>query len=181
MPRAIQTAGGSGSRPTTPMADAPPNPRFLARKRPVHPLPVDYTNRCAIIFLTVCTRNRQAALANESAHRHFLAAVAASRSLARWAICNNARPYPSFLCPGRDSRAANGWLGQVLEISCDEKPGRRRRVALADGLLDSQLRRRENYEAKWDYVCNNPVRAGLVQDGNRWPFQGEMNELRWRE
>lgn len=44
---------------------------------------------------------------------------------------------------------------------------------------DTRLRRDENYAEKWDYVVQNPVRAGLVACAEDWPFQGEMNELRW--
>jgi putative transposase len=44
---------------------------------------------------------------------------------------------------------------------------------------DTQLRRHENYEAKWQYVLANPVRAGLVAKPEDWPHQGELNVLRW--
>ena len=30
---------------------------------------------------------------------------------------------------------------------------------------DKQLRRSENYDSKWQYVVDNPVRAGLAQEG----------------
>jgi len=42
-----------------------------------------------------------------------------------------------------------------------------------------RLRREESYLQKWEYVRLNPVRAGLVDDAENWPFQGELNELRW--
>jgi len=44
---------------------------------------------------------------------------------------------------------------------------------------DSQLRRTESYEEKWNYVCENPVRAGLCGCSNSWVFQGEMSSLAW--
>jgi len=44
---------------------------------------------------------------------------------------------------------------------------------------DRQLRSDESYDEKWDYACQNPVRAGLVKNPEDWPYQGEMNELRW--
>lgn len=46
---------------------------------------------------------------------------------------------------------------------------------------DTQLRGHESYAAKWEYVRENPVRAGLVSDANEWAFQGEVNVLYWRE
>jgi hypothetical protein len=44
---------------------------------------------------------------------------------------------------------------------------------------DTQLRRGENYDEKWEYIRANPVRAGLVPRVEDWPHQGELNELRW--
>jgi REP element-mobilizing transposase RayT len=45
---------------------------------------------------------------------------------------------------------------------------------------DRQLRSEESYADKWEYVRNNPVRHGLVQDADAWPYQGELNVLNWR-
>jgi putative transposase len=44
---------------------------------------------------------------------------------------------------------------------------------------DTQLRRHESYALKWEYVRQNPVRAGLATRPEDWPYQGELNELRW--
>jgi len=55
----------------------------------------------------------------------------------------------------------------------------RRPTNLATPFLDTQLRRGESYDAKWDYVVANPVRAGLVSKSEDWPYQGEMNVLTW--
>jgi len=44
---------------------------------------------------------------------------------------------------------------------------------------DRQLRRGERYDKKWEYVRNNPVRHGYVTKVEDWPYQGELNELRW--
>jgi putative transposase len=44
---------------------------------------------------------------------------------------------------------------------------------------DTQLRRDENYDSKWQYICENPVRAGFVAQSQDWPFQGELNMLQW--
>jgi hypothetical protein len=44
---------------------------------------------------------------------------------------------------------------------------------------DTRLRSGESYDAKWEYVRNNPVRAGLVKTADEWPYQGELNVLPW--
>ena len=45
------------------------------------------------------------------------------------------------------------------------------------GFFDHVLRASESYSGKWDYVLRNPVRAGLVDDIHKWPFQGEIVRL----
>jgi putative transposase len=32
----------------------------------------------------------------------------------------------------------------------------------------------ESYSEKWEYICGNPVRAGLVKESNDWKYQGEV-------
>jgi hypothetical protein len=44
---------------------------------------------------------------------------------------------------------------------------------------DTQLRHGESYTAKWEYVRNNPVRAGLCTSTEAWPFQSEVSPLMW--
>ena len=47
--------------------------------------------------------------------------------------------------------------------------------------FDRQLRSGESYREKWDYVWHNPVRAGLVDRPEDWPYQAELNVLSWHE
>jgi putative transposase len=42
------------------------------------------------------------------------------------------------------------------------------------GFFDHILRTDESYGEKWNYVRNNPVRAGLVKNAGDWPYQGEI-------
>jgi putative transposase len=42
------------------------------------------------------------------------------------------------------------------------------------GFHDHLLRTDESYSEKWDYVFQNPVRAGLVVRAEDWPFAGEI-------
>ena len=46
-----------------------------------------------------------------------------------------------------------------------------------DGFFDHVLRNDESYSQKWDYVRMNPVRAGLSQTPEEWPYQGEIMSL----
>jgi REP-associated tyrosine transposase len=42
------------------------------------------------------------------------------------------------------------------------------------GFFDHLIRNCESYDQKWNYVRDNPVRAGLVTDPAAWPWQGEI-------
>ena len=44
---------------------------------------------------------------------------------------------------------------------------------------DTQLRHGDSYATKWDYVRHNPVRAAVADKPEDWPYQGEVNLLRW--
>jgi putative transposase len=46
-----------------------------------------------------------------------------------------------------------------------------------EGFFDHLIRHGESYAEKWEYVRLNPVRAGLVQDPEEWPWQGEIVRL----
>ena len=46
---------------------------------------------------------------------------------------------------------------------------------------DTQLRRQDSYAGKWDYVRQNPVRAGLAAQPDEWPYKGELNVLQWHD
>jgi putative transposase len=43
--------------------------------------------------------------------------------------------------------------------------------------FDHVLRSSESYSQKWDYVRQNPVRAGLVASADEWQWQGEVESL----
>jgi|GEM_PF-1195820 len=44
---------------------------------------------------------------------------------------------------------------------------------------DTQMRNQDHYHQKWEYVRQNPVRKGLVNRVEDWPWQGELHSLRW--
>ena len=44
--------------------------------------------------------------------------------------------------------------------------------------FDHVLRSQESYDQKWNYVRDNPVRAGFVLKASEWSLPGEIDELR---
>ena len=53
-------------------------------------------------------------------------------------------------------------------------PGQKFTSFWQPGFDDHLLRSDESYAAKWDYVFQNPVRAGLVNRVEDWPYAGEI-------
>ena len=45
------------------------------------------------------------------------------------------------------------------------------------GFFDHLIRNSESYSEKWEYVFQNPIRAGLVLEAEDWPWQGELVPL----
>ncbi len=43
--------------------------------------------------------------------------------------------------------------------------------------FDHVLRSADSYDQKWNYVRDNPVRAGFVYSAEAWPFSGEIERL----
>ncbi len=48
------------------------------------------------------------------------------------------------------------------------------------GFFDHLIRHSESYSGKWEYVRQNPVRAGLVSKPEDWRYQGEITRLEAR-
>jgi REP element-mobilizing transposase RayT len=53
-----------------------------------------------------------------------------------------------------------------------------RGIEWQSGFFDHRLRSWESAEEKRRYILNNPVRAGLVVEGESWPFQMDQFEKR---
>jgi hypothetical protein len=72
---------------------------------------------------------------------------------------------------GDRSFTLSSWIGGLKRAMC---------VALKwprlwqPGFFDHVLRSNDSYAEKWNYVQDNPVRAGLVKTVDEWPYQGEI-------
>ncbi len=83
-----------------------------------------------------------------------------------------------FCAPTADAVSLQNWMAYWRSLTT-------RALGEAKGALwqrefwDRQLRRQESYAEKWEYVRYNPVRAGLADSPEDWPYQGELNCLEW--
>ena len=127
-----------------------------------------------IYFVTICTADRKAVLANLET---FCAFKFAASKLQDWHVLA-AIVMPDHLhiivTPiknreanvGNFSAALKRWMREQLGTSWQWQPG----------CFDRLLRTNESLHDKWLYIRENPVRARLVQKWEDWPYRYEFNE-----
>jgi REP element-mobilizing transposase RayT len=131
----------------------------------------------SVFFVTACTYRRRPILTSVpvvTAFIEFAGRAYAERNIAvgRYVIMPD--HIHLFVC-GPDDFALGRWMGmlkQCLEkqIVCGTNAGplwQRR-------FFDHVLRSEESYAQKWNYVLDNPVRAGFVKNADDWPYAGQI-------
>ena len=151
----------------------PPRLRFVYRFSP-------------IFFVTFVTANRKRWLANEEAHHSFLTfAERASREhqicVGRYVIMPDhvhllVRGGPEFRL-SRWVGMLRRWIARDISAGSNTSTQREPEPAWQEGFFDHVLRSDESLSEKTEYIRENPVRAGLVQNVNDWPFGGCLNVL----
>jgi REP element-mobilizing transposase RayT len=152
-------------------------PEERGRNRPPHFPPIEKGNFPAIVFLTVCTKDRQPVLATEGFH-HLLKDAWKSVDLwlvGRYVILPD--HIHLFCAANTDGCSLEAWVQCWKSYVARRSPEGTKLWQRA--FWDTQLRTGESYSVKWDYIRNNPVRHGLATDANGWPYQGEVNFLPW--
>jgi REP element-mobilizing transposase RayT len=141
------------------------------RERPNEPI---------IVFLTVCTKDRKEILATKEVHEHLVDSWREARSwlVGRYVIMPD---HVHLFCAPADlhPQALPQWVSFWKSRSAQHWPRPNERPIWQRDFWDTQLRRIESYDSKWDYVVQNPLRAGFVECAEDWPLQGELYVLRW--
>jgi len=157
-------------------------PNSPTRSRPVHPEGVAVGDRSTVYFVTVCTENRVRVLDNDDVHGLIRSGWKNAEDflVGRYVIMPD---HVHFFCtPGISSRTISlkRWISFWKSWTANRWiPGKGK--LWQSNFWDRQLRAGDSYSAKWQYVRDNPVRAGLVAESNVWPYQGEMNEFSWSD
>ena len=145
--------------------------RRMIKDRP-HRLDLTYINQ-PLYFVTFATRDRKTipsldgapAVLEEYARR---ARENFNVALGRYVIMPD--HVHLFVRGGRNFRLSS-WIGGLKRaISVSLKSP----TLWQPGFFDHILRTDESYAEKWNYVRENPVRAGLVKSVGDWPYQGEI-------
>ena len=75
---------------------------------------------------------------------------------------------------GPDDFQLGPWVGMLKQALAKRIASTTMSAAWQRGFFDHVLRSDESYAQKWNYVRENPVRAGLVDNADDWPFSGEL-------
>jgi putative transposase len=151
-----------------------------SRRYPAHPPPRRLRNRPTILFLTVCVDGRRKVLARPEIHGLL---VAIWKRPGPWLV-GKYLLMPDhlhlFCAPAcEDAPDLRNWVRFWKGHASRSWPHPREAPIWQKDCWDRQLRSSESYQQKWEYVRNNPVRAGLCRSADDWPYQGEIAQLRF--
>jgi len=150
------------------------------RKHPAHISPVERHNEPVIVFLTVCSKDRKRIFASGDVAQVIADAwiEATSWCVGRYVIMPD--HIHLFCAPNVvPPEPLDQWVRYWKNNASKNWPRPNEHPIWQRDFWDTQLRRHENYDEKWEYVLENPVRAGLVTKSDDWPFHGELNVLAW--
>ena len=130
-----------------------------------------------VYFVTACTYRRRTVLATNAVKDAFVSFAERAYTdhniaVGRYVVMPD--HIHLFVC-GPDDFELGRWVGMlkqrltksvVRDPSADPVWQRR--------FFDHVLRSDESYGQKWNYVRDNPVRAGLVTKADNWPYAGEI-------
>jgi putative transposase len=151
-------------------------PTIPDRRHPAHGVR-NRLNEPIIVFLTVCTKHRAAWLATSINHA-LLREVwtqATGWLVGRYVIMPD--HLHLFAAPGSLVIELDPWVRYWKSQFTKQHPEKGDRWQTDH--WDSRLRSGESYDSKWEYVVQNPVRHGLVERAEDWPYQGELFHLPW--
>ena len=136
-----------------------------------------------IYFVTACTFNRRAVLAQPATHQTFLEFADAGENHAAYVGAYVIMPNHIHLFVALEpDRKLSVWMKSLKNslsktLRSLEVPS----PHWQKGFFDHVLRSAESYSQKWEYVRDNPVRAGLVRNWEEWPYCGEIWPIEYRE
>ena len=140
-----------------------------------------------IYFVTTCTKNRRKILARDDVSNILIKEWRAAHRRHGWTVGRYVivPDHVYFFCRAElDAKPLSDFVGfwksyTSRRIHALERP---RSTPAATALwqrefFDHVLRSNESYSEKWNYVRENPIRAGLVSHADEWKYAGEIETL----
>ncbi len=140
--------------------------------------------RRPIYFVTAGTAERRELLANDLVHEALVRFARSAPERGAWVGRYVLMPdHLHLFVVVEDERVRlSGWMGS-LKNSISKTLSGRGEVSphWQKGFFDHVMRSGQSYSQKWDYVRENPVRAGLVARAGDWPYAGASHDLEYRK
>jgi putative transposase len=129
-----------------------------------------------LYFITICTIHRQKIVDLDTTHHAFEYYVRRARdefgvAIGRYLIMPDQM---HFFVQGGDDFELAQWVNGLKRVISVAFAAPKKNPLWQRGFFDHALRNDESYSQKWEYVRENPVRAGLVRKADEWPFEGEI-------
>ena len=129
-----------------------------------------------LFFITFCTQQRRKLLASDTMHAAFVSFGTRAYSeqnvaVGRYVIMPD---HVHFFVRRPDDLELGRWVGMVKQTLAKQIAPAGVLPIWQRGFFDHVLRNDESYAQKWNYVRENPVRAGLVTNAEDWPYSGEI-------
>ena len=152
----------------------------MNRKHPIHLDPGPGRKIPPIVAVTCCTQDRKRILTGDQTHQiiadawlkydHWL--------VGRYVIMPD---HIHFFCsPGAEELSTlSVWMKVWKSAVSRQWPTPFQQPIWQRDHWDRELRLGESYQVAWEYNLQNPVRAGLIERAEDWPYQGVLNELIW--
>jgi putative transposase len=131
-------------------------------------------------FITCCAYRGRPILANAAFHNAFMRFAEHAQldfviAVGRYVILPDHLHF--FVSLGEDKSLAK-WMGTLKRVVGSAiKPIDSSDPVWQRGFFDHVMRSADSYSQKWNYVRDNPVRAGLAKSSEEWPYCGEIVRL----
>ena len=138
--------------------------------------------RNPLYFLTCCVAERRPIIANDAAAVLLVDALRASRRFHGWDVGRYVimpDHIHFFARPSLGGKPLSGFMRDWKKWTATRVGGPTGNSAhlWQPEYFDHVVRSANSYTEKWEYVRNNPVRAGLVESPDMWPYWGECETL----
>jgi putative transposase len=138
-----------------------------------------------LYYVTICTLARRAVLASSALHDAFREygerGLTMGVGVGRYVIMPDHIHAFVRIAPPQTLKGWSAGLKRCLSkaltdsgVTLSPDHGQHVKSVWQPGFFDHLLRGNESYAEKWAYVRENPVRAGLVEHADDWPYQGEI-------
>jgi REP element-mobilizing transposase RayT len=140
--------------------------------------------KCPVYFVTACTSGRRRLLDQPPAIEILVAAWRSAPAIHGWAVGRYVvmPDHVHFFATAQtETKSLSAFMRDWKKWTARSMVAKKLSSApiWQTEFFDHVLRSPQSYAEKWDYVRQNPVRAGLVANPDEWSYQGECESLRF--